>query len=121
MLNCMPGFKRTSTHMQGCWGDESSLMMLPNMTPEAVSSLASKGFQAVPQLCQAASVGAAKLRSTLTSVLDSSRGASEVMQVGAVTTQSICAAVGQLAKVHCRLASAHTDVQPSEWLSSSQP
>ena len=68
--------------MQGCWGDESSLMMLPNMTPEAIPQLASKGFQAVPQLCQAASGNAAKLRSLLTSVLGSSREASETMQVG---------------------------------------
>ena len=68
--------------VQGCWGDESSLMMLPNMTPEAVPQLASKGFQAVPQLCQAASENAAKLRSLLTGVLGSSREASETMQVG---------------------------------------
>lgn len=69
--------------MQGCWGDESSLMMLPNMTPEAIPQLASKGFQAVPQLCQAASENAAKLRSLLASVLGGSREASETMQVGA--------------------------------------
>ena len=57
-------------------------MMLPNMTPEAIPQLASKGFQAVPQLCQAASENAAKLRNLLTSVLGSSREASETMQVG---------------------------------------
>lgn len=68
--------------MQGCWGDESSLMMLPNMTHEAIPQLASKGFQAVPQLCQAASENAAKLRSLLTSVLGGSREAGETMQVG---------------------------------------
>ena len=56
-------------------------MMLPNMTPEGISQLAAKGFQAVPQLCSAASGNAASLRSTLTSVLGSSRDASEVMQV----------------------------------------
>ncbi|KAL0039926.1 hypothetical protein WJX77_011783 [Trebouxia sp. C0004] len=67
--------------MQGCWGDQSSLMMLPNMTPEGISELASKGFQAVPQLCQAASENAANLRRTLTAVLGSSRESSEVMQV----------------------------------------
>lgn len=71
----------TLHHVQGCWGDESSLMMLPNMTPEAVSQMASKGFQAVPQLCQAASENAAKLRSCLTDVLGSSRDAAETMQV----------------------------------------
>ena len=71
--------------VQGCWGDESSLMMLPNMTPEGITQLASKGFQAVPQLCQAASENAANLRSTLNAVLGSSRESSEVMQVGLLT------------------------------------
>ena len=56
-------------------------MMLPNMTSEAVSQLASKGYQATPQLCQAAFENAGKLRTTLTNVLDSSRDAGEVMQV----------------------------------------
>jgi hypothetical protein len=76
--------------VQGCWGDESSLMMLPNMTPEGFSQLASKGFQAVPQLCQAASENAANLRSTLTAVLGSSRESSEVMQVGLLTIPCAC-------------------------------
>ena len=65
-------------------------MMLPNMTPEGFSQLASKGFQAVPQLCQAASENAANLRSTLTAVLGSSRESSEVMQVGLLTIPCAC-------------------------------
>ena len=77
----------TLSCVQGCWGDESSLMMLPNMTPEAIPQLASKGFQAVPQLCQAASENAANLRSTLTSVMGSSRDASEIMQVSRLCTE----------------------------------
>lgn len=64
-------------------------MMLPNMTPEAVSQLASKGFQAVPQLVQAASEGKAKLQSTLSSVFGNSRDASEVMQVRAAFSASL--------------------------------
>ena len=56
-------------------------MMLPTMTPEAISQLASKGFEALPQLCQAAAENAAKLRSTLTSVLGSSQDARDIMQV----------------------------------------
>ena len=56
-------------------------MMLPNMTPEAVTQLEQKGFRATPQLCQAASQNPAALRGTLTSVLGSPKEASEVMQV----------------------------------------
>lgn len=66
--------------LQGCWGDESSLMMLPNVTPDTVTSLEQKGFRGTSQLCQAASQDPAGLKSTLTSVLGGSREASEVMQ-----------------------------------------
>ena len=86
--------------VQGCWGDESSLMMLPNMTPEGISQLASKGFQALPQLCQAASENAANLRSTLTAVLGSSRESSEVMQVGLLTMSCACCLVVHLSLLH---------------------
>lgn len=86
--------------VQGCWGDESSLMMLPNMTPEGISQLASKGFQAVPQLCQAASENAATLRSTLTAVLGSSRESSEVMQVGHLTMPCATCLVVHLSLLH---------------------
>lgn len=86
----MLSLKLKAIAVQGCWGDESSLMMLPNMTPEGISQLASKGFQAVPQLCQAASENAANLRSTLTAVLGSSRDSSEVMQVGLLTIPCAC-------------------------------
>lgn len=86
--------------VQGCWGDESSLMMLPNMTAEGILQLASKGFQAVPQLCQAASENAANLRSTLTAVLGNSRESSEVMQVGLLTMPCASCLVVQLSLLH---------------------
>ena len=77
-------------------------MMLPNMTPEAIAELGSKGFQALPQLCQAAAEDAASLRSTLTSVLDSSREVGEAMQVSRLCTIHLCcvAPVGTAHLVH---------------------
>ena len=89
-----------ATAVQGCWGDESSLMMLPNMTAEGILQLASKGFQAVPQLCQAASENAANLRSTLTAVLGNNRESSEVMQVGLLTMPCPSCLVVQLSLLH---------------------
>ena len=65
--------------LQGCWGDRSSLLMLPHMDDEAVDRLHQQGVHTVPQLATMPEKDAAAL---LARVLGAGTATSDVQQVG---------------------------------------
>ena len=65
--------------LKGCWGDRSSLLMLPHMDDEAVDRLQQQGVHTVAQLATMPEKHAAAL---LACVLGAGKAVSDVQQVG---------------------------------------
>lgn len=70
-----------SVCMQGCWWDESSLLMLPNMDGNAAGTLAAKQLSSVARLLQECRRQPACARAALEEALGSTRAAEECLQV----------------------------------------
>ena len=77
-------FYRKWACLQGCWWDESALLTLPGMTPDAATQLQGQGLHTLAELANLAARDPQRAHDMLQGVLGSPQSAQEAMQASSV-------------------------------------